>query len=92
MNRHVTLQIQGAPVHICYEVLPNNLCLWDLNRYAYELEGKLSIEANKLFSLLENMLRQHYAELIQRDLLEHSFYEDMHDVVDYSEGSEDIPF
>jgi len=89
MSKTVTLQFQGLPVKISYNVLPNNLCLWNLVRPA-EMSNVPC--APELYTLSESLLRQFYGEQIQRDLLEYVFYDEMAQTASYDQDDEDIPF
>jgi hypothetical protein len=90
-----TAEIQGQRVHLKYEVLEGSLVAWWLDRDAYQGDVKYDV-LTPLFDVIESMLRQHWSDSIQRDLLEHSFYSSMlndhYDRGELIDKAEDILF
>jgi hypothetical protein len=67
-TRKITLQFQGLPLHISYEVLTQNVVLWQLDSEEYKETDP------DLIKLAEALVRQIHGHEVQMAALEHEFY------------------
>ena len=68
-NITADIQIQGRILHLVYSPLGNNNhFIW-----SFDLEKYSNIDKDMML-VADALLRQHYSEQIQHDLLEHFFY------------------